>query len=529
MEQGIHHFIKKQASLRSDAIALIHGDLCYTYQALWNSVRQVATGLRSIGLSTGDRVAIFLPKTFEAVSTILGCSAAGVVFVPVNPILKPYQVIHILKHSGASALVTTSERAAQLEQIETNCPDLAQLIIAPSKTGSMTQTKGLNTIQWQSFLADISSEFDMNVQPDQLAALIYTSGSTGLPKGVMLSHANLAIGARSVVEYLGNNEEDKILALLPFSFDYGLSQLTTAFLAGASVVLLNYLFPKDVLNAVEKHSITGIAAIPTLWISLSKLDWSGTHTESIRYITNSGGALPAPVTRLLAKLMPTAEIFLMYGLTEAFRSTYLSPSLVDQFPESIGRPIPYTEIAVVNDQHNECMPMETGELVHAGPLVAQGYWQDQLSTSKCFRSVPAFFKDKGIAVWSGDQVYRDKNGLLYFVGRKDALIKTSGYRVSPSEIESILYQQAELSGIDEVIALGVPHPELGQAIILILARNQDQSTEDDIMGLCRRQLATYMLPKKIIFRDKLPTTANGKTDRVSLSQEYRNLFNTESL
>jgi len=347
---------------------------------------------------------------------------------------------------------------------------------------------------------------------------------------VVLSHRNLCAGASSVADYLGNTSHDKLLAVLPLSFDYGLSQLTSAFQVGASVVLMDYLLPRDVIKAVQRHQITGLAAVPPLWHQLAQLDWP-TNTQ-LRYITNSGGAMPTATTATLRSKLPSTEIYLMYGLTEAFRSTYLPPDQLDTRPDSIGKAIPNARVWVVRSDGSECGVDEPGELVHAGALVAMGYWNDAEKTAQRFKPSPQQRQQLPLiemAVWSGDRVRRDEDGYLYFIARQDEMIKTSGYRVSPSEIEEIIQP---LPAIDQVVALGIPHPALGQAIVVVISQrdidggdtNNESNTEQTIINHCRQQLPNFMVPLMVIVRLQLPRNPNGKIDRSALRQSYQHTF-----
>jgi acyl-CoA ligase (AMP-forming) (exosortase A-associated) len=364
-----------------------------------------------------------------------------------------------------------------------------------------------------------------------MAAIFYTSGSTGKPKGVVLSHQNMVIGGRSVAQYLGNRPSDRILAVLPFSFDYGFSQLSTAFHRGASVFLMDYLFPRDVIRAADRYEITGLAGVPPLWIQLAKLAWPDKVARQMRYITNTGGAMPRTTLDQLRAQLPDTEVFLMYGLTEAFRSTYLDPKELDRRPDSIGKAIPNAEVLVVRDDGSPCKPGEPGELVHRGPLVSLGYWNDPEKTAERFRQVPN--QDPGIvipetAVWSGDTVVRDEDGFLFFVGRRDEMIKTSGYRVSPTEIEEAVYATGMVT---EVAALGVPHPVLGQGIVIVTVVSPDHGPDgspDKLLEECRQRLPNFMVPGHVEWRQSLPRNANGKIDRKLMYEELKNLYKEDT-
>jgi acyl-CoA ligase (AMP-forming) (exosortase A-associated) len=359
-----------------------------------------------------------------------------------------------------------------------------------------------------------------------MAAILYTSGSTGKPKGVVLSHRNMVAGAKSVAQYLENRPEDRILAALPLSFDAGFSQLTTAFHVGASVALINYLVPRDVVEAIQRHRITGLTAVPPLWIQLASLKWPDAARHSLRYIANTGGRMPRATLDALRALLPQTLVFLMYGLTESFRSTYLPPSELDRRPDSIGKAIPNAEVLVVREDGSLCDANEPGELVHRGALVSLGYWNDPVKTAERFKPAPGQAPGlvmPEIAVWSGDNVRRDEAGFLYFISRRDEMIKTSGYRVSPTEVEEVLYATGL---VGEAAALGIAHPVLGQAIVVVaIDRAGGELDTQALLGLCRERLPAFMVPARIIERKaSLPRNPNGKIDRKLLAQEFEGLF-----
>jgi acyl-CoA ligase (AMP-forming) (exosortase A-associated) len=446
------------------------------------------------------RVASWLPKTRMTCLLPLACARAGLVHVPVNPLLKRAQVAHILADSGASILISGEARLATLEPED----------VAGCRT--VAEPEGAEWLEGGEGLPPSDRD------PGELAALLYTSGSTGRPKGVMLSHANMALGAVSVAHYLGLGPEDRTLAVLPLSFDYGQNQLLSTWAAGGCVIPLDYLSARDVVRAVGRHDVTTLAGVPPLWVQLVEAEWPGTLPLSLRRLTNSGGRLPSSVTRRLREIFPLASVYLMYGLTEAFRSTYLDPALVDVHPDSVGKAIPFAEIMIVREDGSETEPGEVGELVHAGPLVAAGYWNDPERTALRFRPAPPLSRYGGAAVWSGDKARRDGEGLVYFVGRDDAMIKTSGNRVSPTEVE----EAAVASGlVAEAVALGVPDDRLGEAIALIVrpTGEQREGGEEALRAFLRRELPNFMQPGPILWRSELPKSPNGKLDREALKNE----------
>jgi acyl-CoA ligase (AMP-forming) (exosortase A-associated) len=512
MNHLIHDSLFESAERTPAAEALAYGDRRCSYAQLAAQVRAVAALLLGAGLEPGARVAVYMEKRIENVAAMFGAAAAGCVFVPVNPLLKPEQVAYILADCNVRLLATTAERLAQLAPVLERCPDLRAVLLAES---DVAPAAALPVLAWP-------AHESANIAPHRridtdVAAILYTSGSTGQPKGVVLSHRNMVAGAQSVASYLDLRADDRLLAVLPLSFDYGLSQLTTAFLRGASVVLMNYLFPKDIVAMVARERITGLAAVPPLWIALARLPWPAGCT--LRFITNSGGAMPVPTVQALREALPDTQVFLMYGLTEAFRSTYLPPHEVARRPDSIGRAIPNAEILVVRPDGTLCDADEPGELVHRGALVALGYWNDPARTAQRFRPAPG--QDPGLpvpelAVWSGDTVRRDADGYLYFIGRSDDMIKVSGYRISPTEIESVLHATGLVA---EVAAFGIDHPQLGQAIAVIAVPAEEGSEGEKnaaaaLLAECKRHLPAYMVPARIDLRTgPLPRNPNGKIDR----------------
>ncbi|RMG38022.1 MAG: acyl-CoA ligase (AMP-forming), exosortase A system-associated [Gammaproteobacteria bacterium] len=502
MPSALHELVARQAALNPTAEALRCGDVSSDYASLWRRIRQTARWLQSLGANPGDRLALWLPKSTDGLALTFAASAAGLVFVPINPVLKPAQVGHILRDAGARFLATQATWLTGLKAEIEQSPELQQLITVDQPVAGASMLPG-----GELATDDIDGLRDTALRGgDDLAALFYTSGSTGQPKGVMISHANLLDGARIVADYLGNGPEDRLLAVLPLSFDYGFSQITTAFHAGASVVLLDHVLPRQIPAAVAQHRITGLAGVPSLWNRLAPLDWPDAARKSLRYLTNSGGQLPRTTLDRLRRRFPNAELFLMYGLTEAFRSTYLPPALLEAYPDAMGLPIPGVEIHVVDEDGHECAAGEVGELVHVGPLVAKGYWRAPEASAAVFRR----WHDGRPAVWSGDRVERDHRGLLYFRGRRDAMIKTSGYRVSPDEIEAVARQ---CEGVQEAVALGLPDPMLGQQIAVAY---QGDVAPEVLSGHLRAHLPTYMQPARLMPLADLPLTPNGKPDRTRL-------------
>ena len=525
----LHDLINTAAGRAGPAPALFSDHAGLDYAALATQVRACAAGLLALGLPRTGRVGVYLDKRFEAVVASFGAAAAGGVMVPMNPLLKPEQVAYIAQDCAVQVLITSNERLPLLLPVLSHCPDLRHVVVAgalPTSSNEMALPPSITLHAWTDLLASPIGPCHRIIDTD-IAAILYTSGSTGRPKGVVLSHRNMVAGAKSVASYLDNRPTDTLLAALPLSFDAGFSQLTTAFHVGAKVVLLNYLLPRDVLKAMVKHQVTGITAVPPLYIQLTQLDWPAEIDQHLRYFANTGGRMPRETLNALRARAPSAKPFLMYGLTEAFRSTYLPPEEVDRRPDSIGKAIPNAEILVLREDGTECAPDEPGELVHRGALVGQGYWNDPEKTAERYKLLPVGVggREAGLqlpeyAVFSGDNVRRDAEGFLYFIGRRDEMMKTSGYRVSPTEVEEVLYA-TRLVG--ECAAFGVEHATLGQAIQVIATPPAGADAVDvpALLADCKQHMPAYMVPHGVqVVPGPLPRNPNGKIDRKLLATQW---------
>ena len=523
----LHQMIFASAERFAGSAALTSAGRSASYGELASSVDACGSGLLALELKRSQRVAVYLDKRLETVISCFGACAAGGVFVPVNPVLKPQQVAHILRDCNAQILITSAQRAEALHSVLPSCSQLRHIVLVDA-TGDLLESEvpaHLTFHRWSAVLSAPPARADVALDTD-MAAILYTSGSTGSPKGVVLSHSNIVAGAKSVAQYLENGRQDTLLAVLPLSFDAGFSQLTTAFHCGARAVLLNYLFPRDVLKSVVAERVTGITAVPPLWIQLAELEWPQTVSDHLRYFANTGGHMPRSTLNSLRAKLPRAKPYLMYGLTEAFRATYLPPEQIDKRPDSIGKEIPNTEVLVLRDDGTACEPGETGELVQRGALVGLGYWNDLERTAERFKALPAQCecRDPGlvlpeIAVFSGDLVRKDEEGFLYFVGRRDEMIKTSGYRVSPTEVEELLYATDLIA---ECVAFGVPDDVFGQAICVVVTAKDGAELDENILRTeCQLRMPLYMVPKYIAYSEAaLPRNQNGKIDRKAVAAAW---------
>lgn len=490
--------LAERARWCSDKPAVVAETDRLTYGELFAHAAHLSRELRSLGVARGERVGIYLDKTPEAVAACYAVWFAGGILVPAHEVLHGHQLNYILEHSGSRVLVTS---ARKLARFGIKPPDHVRLLDY-SLPRAPRETEGLR---------------ERSSDPNEPAAILYTSGSTGLPKGILISHGNLMAGARIVSGYLELREDERIISIPPFSFDYGLNQLLCAVRMGATLVLQRSHLPADICRTLRREAITGMAAVPPLWLQMlgDTSPFARMEFPQLRYITNTGGVFPVKAVQEYRRLLPHVRIYLMYGLSEAFRSTYLPPEEIDRRPGSIGKAIPETTISVTKDGR-ECEVEEVGELVHRGPTVALGYWRDPEATARAFRP----FGDPratgtGVTVYSGDYVKRDADGFLYFVGRRDAMIKTQGFRVSPEEVEEVMLASGL---VREAAVVGEPD-EIAGAVIVAHVVPKDGATfsEASLLGFCRREMPRHMVPKSIHLHEALPRTGTGKIDRKELA------------
>lgn len=517
MDFLINHMLRTSAERLPDKEALVHGESRLSYREVALRVGGLARGLREAGLQRGDRIGIYLDPSIAQVLSIFAIAQASGVYVPVNSVLFPDQVAHIAKDCRMTGLITTTSKLVALQEVLADISSLAFLVVLEDGGAPATS---LPTYAFETLchLPVPSAWNEPSIEKD-LAAILYTSGSTGRPKGVMLSHAQVMAGSRIVSTYLGITATERILAVLPLSFDAGMNQLMSAFQQGGTLVLINFVFAREIVQMLAKERITGLAGVPTLWSLLVQPN-SSLHQQALphlRYITNTGGALPQPVLATLRRALPTTQVFLMYGLTEAFRSTYLPPEELDRRPTSMGKAIPNTEILLVNEQGEPCKPGEVGELVHRGPTVSLGYWGQPEVTARVLRPHPFLPPELGSdekVCYSGDLVKMDEDGFLYFVGRRDTMIKSSGFRISPTEVEEVLFQSGLVRG---AAVIGVPDDVLGQTVKAFVAlREGETCTAAELLAFCAQKMPRYMVPKVIEILDTLPRTSSGKTDYPAL-------------
>ena len=513
----LHEFLERSAERFPEKTALVFEKRRVSFRDLEAHANRLAQSFLAEGLKRQDRIAVFLEPSIEAVISIFGILKAGGVFLVINPQVKAKKLEYILNDCQVKMLITESDRLGEVALVLPNCPHLQKLIITDCEIGKneVPFAPGLKALSY----SEISQSFPPTRPPKfcidiDLASLIYTSGSTGIPKGVMLTHLNMVTAVESITQYLENTADDIILDALPLSFDYGLYQVLMAIKFGGTVVLeKSFLYPYRTIEILIKEKVTGFPMVPTMaavLFNLKKLD--SYDFSNLRYITNTGQALPPSYIFQLRKLFPKARIYSMYGLTECKRVSYLPPEEVEKRPTSVGKAMPNTEVYIVDaDGRRLDKPDVVGELVVRGAHVMKGYWNLPEETESVLK--PSLLPNEKV-LFTGDLFKMDEKGFLYFVARKDDMIKVAGGRVSPKEIENVLY---ELKDVSEAAVIGVDHDILGQAVKAFLVLKKGATlTEEEILRHCVSRLENYMVPKFIELRESLPKSSHGKIAKKEL-------------
>lgn len=505
----VQEFLEKTADGTPGKTALICDGQRLTYADVEMQANRLANALMACGLQRGERVVLYLPNSLELVISIFAVLKAGGVFVVVNATTKLDKLAYILNDCAASALVTSGFQAGQVSRLQNLVSSLRTTVLARDAAGTAEGTAVLTYSDIQGrYLPDRPR--CVNIDLD-LACLIYTSGTTGEPKGVMSDHSNVDFASTSIITYLQNRPDDIVIDVLPLSFDYGLYQLLMAFKFGGTLVLERGLaYPATILKRIEAERVTGLPGVPTLFAVILQLDLSAFDLSGLRYLTNTAAALPPSHILKLRESFPQAALYSMYGLTETKRTLYLPPDQLDQRPGSVGIAIPGTEVWIQDEQGRRLGPGQTGELIVRGRHVMRGYWGDAEKTAARYR--PGVLPGERIC-YSGDLFRMDEAGYLYFVSRQDDMIKSRGEKVSPVEVERVLY---ELDGVVEAAVIGVPDPVLGQAIKAFVVVRAGRLTDTEVIAHCRSRLEDFMVPQRVEFRDSLPKTSSGKIKKTEL-------------
>jgi amino acid adenylation domain-containing protein len=505
----VQDFLQQSAERYPDKAALVCGNERHTYAWIEERSNCLANALIANGLQRGDRVAVYLQNSVESVLSIFAILKAAGVFVVLNPTTKKDKLAYILNKCGAAAIITTQANRGLIDEVRQGAPALRFAILC-----NKISSGGEN-----GFFHDLDELLEghpadrpqcLAVEKD-LACLIFTSGSTGDPKGVVSGHDNVVFASGSIIEYLENSADDVVINFLPLSFDYGLYQLLMTFRFGGTLVLEpSFAFFGHIFKLIETEGVTGLPGVPTVFSMMLRKDLSKFDLSRLRYISNTGAAFPASHIQTMRKKLPGVSIYSMYGLTECKRTLYLPPDQVDRRPDSVGIPIPGTEVWIEDKAGRQVGPGEVGELVIRGPHVMRGYWDDPEATARVYRPGP---EPGETVLYSGDLFRRDEEGFHYFVARKDDVIKSRGEKVSPREVETVL---CSLEGVAESAVVGVPDEILGQAIKAVVVRSDATLTEQDVLRHCSRNLENFMVPNQVEFRESLPRTGSGKVDYKAL-------------
>lgn len=505
----VEHFLEASARRTPGKVALVCGDRRLTYADIDRDANRLAHGLRRLGVSRGERVAIWADNSVEAVVSVWAILKAGGVFLLINPTVKADKLTYILNNCRAAALIADRRKRPAFTGVADQLPHLRAVVL--TGRGEAGDTIDGRPVLWYDDPGPGDEPPGSACIDIDLAALVYTSGSTGQPKGVMLTHLNMVSAATSITTYLEMAPSDIVLNVLPLSFDYGLYQMLMTFKVGGTLVLeRSFTYPHAVLELIPKERVTGLPLVPTMAAIVLQLDLSQYDLSSVRYISNTGAALATTHIGELRRLLPHVTIFSMYGLTECKRVSYLPPDQIDIRPTSVGRGMPNEEVYIVNDA-GERIEVGTGELVIRGSNVMKGYWEKPEETDRVLR--PGALPGERV-LYSGDLFRRDQEGYLYFIGRKDDIIKSRGEKVSPREVENVLYA---LPGVADAAVVGVPDPILGQSIKAVLTlKTGIRLDEKDVLRHCSQRLEDFMVPKLVEFRDEMPKTSSGKIDKKNL-------------
>ncbi len=509
----LNNFLENSSEKFPDKIALVCQGQRLTYQQIDSSSNRIASSLKDFGVERGDRVAIFLENSVEAVLSVFGTLKADAVFVVINPTTKKDKLSYILNNCRVKSLITSFDKLDLTQEVLQKASSVQSLILTGKHEAQMISSE----IK-VSFFDNVLSSYpdtplvNKNIDLD-LASIIYTSGTTGNPKGVMLSHLNMVSAANSITQYLENTSEDVILNVLPLSFDYGLYQVLMGFKIGGRVILeKSFLYPYVIIDLMLKEKVTGFPGVPTIFAILLQLeDLKKQNFDSLRYISNTAAALPVAFIKKIRETFPKARLYSMYGLTECKRVSFLPPEELDRRPNSIGKGMPNEEVYIVDEDGQRVSLGEVGELVVRGSNVMLGYWELPEETAKVLKPGPLPWER---ILYTGDLFKMDEDGFLYFVGRKDDIIKCRGEKVSPKEIENVLYN---LEGVLEAAVVGVPDDVLGQAIkAFVVLEEGIVLSEKDILRHCQKNLEDFMVPKYVELVETLPKTESGKIRKVGL-------------
>lgn len=485
-----------------------------TYAELLLHVRKCASALISRGVTRGDRVVIYSDNTLECVVALWATLWAGGVFVIVNPLTKADKLKYLVDKSEARILVSDTHLSQEFSPILGNCASLAGVLCSKLRPGiEVGNPKLLVDDFWETVEKQKPLENPVVSIPLDIAALIFTSGSTGFPKGVTMTHQAMVFARDSIREYLRLGPDERIINLLPLAFDYGLYQLLMSVSLGATLILeRSFTYPGAVFARMLKEKATVFPGVPTVYSTLLSMHRASPLCfPSITRVTNTAAALPPDYIRSLREIFPNALIFAMYGLTECKRVSYLEPELIDLKRGSVGKAIPGTEMFLLSPEGAPVPAGEPGILHVRGPHVMVGYWKDPEETAKMLK--PGQLPGERF-LCAQDWFVMDAEGFFYFRGRSDDIIKTRGEKVSPVEVENVLYSNP---AVKEAAVIGVPDEKLGQAIkAFVVLEKGSEITNKDLQRHCASRLEGFMVPQAIEIVSELQKTSSGKIKKDAL-------------
>jgi len=498
---SIRNLLELAAKYEPEKTGLIHGSESYTYLQLITKVDQIAHYLTTLDLKKGSRVGIYSNKSTSQVIAILALLSTDYVFVPITRLLKPEQVKHIINDCNISCIITDKAKIENIKAIDF--------------TGKIISYEASNEsdVSFEEIVKCYTADITCDIKGHDNAAITYSFGSSGNPKGIVIDHRAFIDGARIVSNYLDIKSTDIISGVLSFNLDYGLNQIFTALYKKATLTIHKFVLPADFFSHLINDKITVLPLMPIHITQMFDEDPhripQAEHFKNLRTITSSGGNITPLMLKNITTHFPDTKFYSMHGLTEAFRSAYLDPSQIHIRPNSIGRSIPDVQLYIINAEGESCKPREVGELIHRGACIYKGFWNAPEETAQRFKSISILDKVREpegqltdeIVIASGDYVYADEEGYIYFVSRKDDMIKTQGFRVNPHEIESVVYNN--IQDINECVVFSIPNPDIEEEIVMVYG-GKNELGKNEIIFEMKKHLPNYMLPAQIVYRKSMP-------------------------
>ncbi len=515
----IRHTLNRATQISPNKTALIYNNKKYSYLALKSEVDKIANYLESLSLPKGSRIGIYSNKSASQVIAILGILSTEYMLVPITRLLKPNQVKHIIDDCKIQCIITDSSKISLLKDIDFNGEIISY------------QNHKESRVSFDEIFKFYDGEIKSTIYGHTNAIITYSFGSQGDPKGVVINHRALTDGARIVTNYLNIQKDDVISGILSFNLDYGLNQIFSAIYTTATLVIHRFLLPSDFFSHIINDNITILPLMPIHITEIfnenpHKIP-SSQHFKNIKTISSSGGNITPIMLENIEKYFLYSKFYSMHGLTEAFRSTFLEPKQIKSKPTSIGKAIPDVELYIINKDGNECKANEVGELIHRGACIYKGYWNDKNETKKRFKSINILNKiinfdgqlTDEVVIASGDFVYADEDGYIFFVSRADDMIKTQGYRVSPYEIEKIV--DKHILDITSRVIFSVPNNDIEEEIILVYSA-ENRLSKNEILLELKKYLPHYMIPEEIIYRERMPFKSlhDKQVDRDIIKKEF---------